>query len=160
MNKTRYFGMFVDPGQYRQGFGFRGWWLNFLNKLRISFEKMVALNILVIECKKAGVPSKYVKEQAKRDPSFIPIVESQLPKVKRTLLRDKIPGLFEQSQRSDRYIGEKRPDRPVPIEEGMRVTIAQAERQRNRSLRYLPGRAYQVVTDGEGIEAVKKNDLP
>lgn len=172
MIKTRFFGSLVDPRQYRRGFGFRGRWLNFLNRLRVRIELAVARHILFIECKKSGFTIEEIKEalrQSEENPFYIPNFGTKGPaKEARILLRDKMKSLFATTQqKAEHRYGQGRKnsdppeefDRPIPFQDGMRVTFAGYERKHDRSARYVQSRRkMQIIVDGEGIEMTAKHD--
>jgi hypothetical protein len=164
MNKTRYFGIMVDPKRYRRGFGVRGWWINVLNRLRASIERYVAIQILIFESEHVGISREEIKElviQAKEDPLFVPPFDQKSERKPRTLARDKIEALYESANEKaeGRYReGRKNtePERPVSLEEGPIVTtLADYEKRANRSLRYYRGRGHSLIVDGDDIEEVK-----
>lgn len=163
MREIRYFGRLVDPAVYRRGFGFWGWLANVLNTIRAWLEKKVALAILRIECTRAGLTPderKSVVRQAAMHPDFVPVLQQDLPRFVRKLMRDHYPMAYATvEERTQARYGEGRqnssPKRPLPLPEGIAVTFSRYQQRFDRSARYVPGRRF-FVDHGEHVEPVPR----
>ena len=155
MQEIRYFGQLVNLASYRRGFGFWGWLANALNAPRRWLEKRIALIILRIECKRAGIDEKTIKavlRHASLHPEFIPVLNAEdMPRSARKLMRDRLPFAYQTvDERTEARYGEGRKNGKrhlVPFEQGMRLTFAQHQKKHDRSLRYLPERRLLMVHD-------------
>lgn len=154
MRDIRYFGKLVDPAIYRRGFGFYGYLAFGLNLIRSWLEKKIALCILRIEMRQAGLTpaeQNLVVQQAAQHSDFVPVLQPEVPRFVRKLMRDKKADTRTADEITrDRYQeGRKNsePLRPVPFEEGMKGTFAQFIQRQDRSARYVGGRKTLIDQD-------------
>ena len=170
MLTTRYWGKLIDPRPYKAGgFGFRGWWLNLLNRIRITIEQRVAVHILVLECRRQGVKAAEIKQivaQAKADPHFV-VPEPKRPIFERIGLKGKMETLCQSTEQRTRSryehgrvtSDENQLHRPISLEDGMRVTFAVEAEKHDRSARYVASRHQRrIVVDEDTFTPTVKHD--
>lgn len=161
MREIRYFGANVDPAEYRRGFGFWGFAAFMLNKCRMILERATVLAILRVELRLAGITGKEARnllKQARANAEFVPVIrKSELPRFVQKLIREPdshIPSRTEERYSEGRKNGE--PTRPIPIEQGMKLTLAQYEKRRDRSTRYVASRK-TLIDHADHVEVVSNN---
>lgn len=133
-------------------------WLRFLNWIRYSLERWIALRLLVSECKRVKASDDAVKEilrRAKTESDFTVDLAGRGQPTEPKRIRESFRSRF--SKMADQVSNdpvEKAPqrqapyERPIPLPEGLKKTFAAEARKADRSARYVPGRRQrQVIVD-------------
>lgn len=153
MKYVRYFSKLVDPNTYARGYGLRGRWIAFINRIRVLLETHLVFQILRIDAERHGWDTEDVLKEAKKTTELPPWITADGKFVPPTTLqRTPSSGFKSHAQKtSSRYqAGRKNaPDhKPQPLERSpMVTTLAVAARRSNREIRYAPGRQHVVYDD-------------
>lgn len=155
ISRIRYFNTLLDLAKFRRGFGLFGWCVYVLGLFRTWLERQLVLAALRLQLKAAGFSKKEIDHAIKVAKDHPQVNPHQYHSSLRRADFNSEPSPLRQQvmERAARYhagrlnTDETPYERPIPIEEGLKVTLAGYEQRRNRSARYVAGASYKQIDE-------------